>query len=156
LPVALQAKNEWKVFYIVFQKSFFNRPWQCFTWNNYEHTWVFFEKYLGEPGLMTPRGTIKVEPLSNFIEADYWNAEPEIVATEFLTQKHIIDIVRIGLPWKSKVTYTFRGFIGCVTVVKAILGLKAWWVMTPQQLRRYLIKLGGRSLKHGQRSRINL
>ena len=30
------------------------------------------------------------------------------------------------------------GFFSCVEQVKSILGIKAWWVLTPKQLRRYI------------------
>lgn len=31
-----------------------------------------------------------------------------------------------------------RGLLTCVTVVKHLLGIRAWWILTPHQLYRYL------------------
>jgi hypothetical protein len=42
-----------------------------------------------------------------------------------------------------KYRYTQRGVQSCVSVVKSLLGLKAWHVWTPQQLYRHLIEHKG-------------
>jgi len=149
MPVSLAAKREFRTYYVVFQNSFFHRPWHCFTWNRYQHCWVFYPKYMGPPGLLTRLSTIKVEPLSTFIDTDYWPCDPEEVAKEFIKEDYIIDIVKISLNLPKNVSYNIRGFINCVTIVKSVMGLCKWFVMTPQQLRRYLLRIGGRSLKNG-------
>lgn len=149
MPVSLAAKREWRTYYVVFQNSVFHRPWQIFTWNGFEHCWVFFPKYMGPPGLLTRQHTLKVEPLSTFIDVDYWATDPEEVAAEFIKEDFILDIVKISLSLPETVSYNVRGLINCVTVVKSVMGLGKWFVMTPQQLRRYLLRIGGRSLKNG-------
>jgi len=149
MPVSLAAKREWRTYYVVFQNSFFHRPWHVFTWNRYQHVWVFFPKYMGPQGLLTTQHTIKVEPLSTFVDVDYWAADPEEVATEFIKEGHILDIVKISLCLPETVSYNVRGLINCVTVVKSVMGLGKWFVMTPQQLHRYLLRIGGKGLKNG-------
>lgn len=149
MPVGQVAKREWRTYYVVFQKSKYHRPWNCFTWNGWQHTWVFFAKYQGPPGLLTPQHTIKVEPLATFLDVDYWADSPENVAKEFINEQKIKDIVKIMLPLPKTVSYNIRGLINCVTLVKSVMGLSKWFVMTPQQLHRYLLRIGGKSLKNG-------
>jgi len=150
MPVYQQAKREYRTYYVVFQKSKHRRPWHCFTWNGFQHVWLFYPKYLGPPGLLTPRGTIKVEPLSTFIDTDYWPFDPEYVASEFLKAEYVLDIVKITLPIFSTKHYHLRGFINCVTIVKSVMGLCSFFTLTPQQLRRYLLRIGGESLNQCQ------
>lgn len=150
MPVSLAAKSEIRTYYVVFQNSLFHRPWHIFTWNGFQHVWVFYPKYMGPPGLLTRQSTIKVEPLSTFIDVDYWDCEPEEIAQEFIKEDYILDIVKISFQIPLNVSYNIRGLINCVTIVKSVMGLCKWFVMTPQQLRRYLLRIGGRSLKNEQ------
>lgn len=46
-------------------------------------------------------------------------------------QKFVIDV-----PYEQK-RYAF-GMFSCVEQTKSLLGIKAWWVLTPKQLRRYI------------------
>jgi len=149
MPASQACKRELRTYYVVFQKSKYHRPWHVFTWNRYEHVWVFFPKYLGPPGLLTRQSTLKVEPLATFIDTDYWDADPEEVAEAFLKEDYVLDIVKITLRLPESVSYNIRGFINCVTIVKSVMGLCKWFVMTPQQLHRYLLRIGGESLKNG-------
>ena len=155
MPVYLAAKRAFRTYYVVFQNSSFHRPWQIFTWNGYKHCWVFFPKFMGPPGLMTRQTTIKVESLSTFLDIDHWSCEPEEIASEFIKQDYILDIVKISLPLPSNLSYNIRGLINCVTIVKSVMGLSKFVIMTPQQLRRYLLKIGGRSLKNGSNTQLN-
>lgn len=98
---------------------------------------------------MTRQITLKVEPLSTFLDVDYWATDPEKVAQEFIKEDFIVDVVKISLPLPKTVHYNIRGLINCVTTVKSVIGLCKWFVMTPQQLHRYLLRIGGRSLKNG-------
>ena len=148
MPVSLIAKREYRTYYVVFQNSSYHRPWHIFTWNGYQHVWVFFPKYLGPPGLLTRQSTLKIEPLATFIDIDYWDADPEEVAELFIKEDYILDIVKISLRLPESVSYNIRGLINCVTIVKSVMGLVKWFVMTPQQLHRYLFRIGGRSLKN--------
>jgi hypothetical protein len=39
---------------------------------------------------------------------------------------------------QSRKDYGLRGFISCVSVVKAAIGIKRWWIVTPYQLYKHL------------------
>lgn len=63
-----------------------------------------------------------------------------------------IDIIPLGWKWVEPdmdlqrftvdIPYSQRrfglGFFSCVEQVKSLLGIKAWWVITPKQLRGYI------------------
>ncbi len=149
MPVFQAVKREYRTYYVVFQKSKHHRLWHIFTWNGFQHCWVFYPKYMGLPGLLTRQSTIKIELLATFLDTDYWEASPEEVAAEFAKEDYVLDIVKITLPLPSITHYSLRGFINCVTIVKTVLGLCSFLTLTPQQLRRYLLRIGGRSLKNG-------
>ena len=147
MPIKRTILHEVKTFYVVFQSSVYHRPWRVWTWNGYHHAWVFFSKYKGPTGLLTPQHTLKINPLSNFITVDYWEESPEIIARHLLKKHDIKDIVKISLPIRANSSYTIRGLITCVTVVKAVLCLNRLFILTPQQLHRYLLRIGGTSLR---------
>lgn len=150
MTVSTEVKSEKRTYYVVFQKSFYDRPWHILCQNGYEHVWVFYPKFLGPPGLLTHQRTIKIEPLATFLDTDYWNADPESIAQEFIKEDYIKDIVKIVLPLRRSVHYNIRGIINCVTIIKFVIGLTKWFVFTPQQLRRCLLRMGGRSMKNGR------
>lgn len=133
-----------------YQQSHYRRPWKIFTWNGFDHTWLFYPKIMGPPGPDTRHGAIKVESLANCLETEFWDCEPGKIAFDIIKDDSILDIVKIRLPIPNNLSYTIHGFINCVTIVKFVMGLNKWFIMTPQQLHRYLLRNGGRSLKYGE------
>lgn len=145
MPAHLGLRNENRTFYVVFAHSMFNRIWAPFCPKPFRHCWVFWANYLGTPGLMTPRITLKTESLSNMVDIDVWHEDPEVVAQAFLPST--TDILKITLPFKSCVGVCPRGIITCVSMAKAVMNIKAWWILTPRQLHSHLKSLGAVSLK---------
>ena len=47
------------------------------------------------------------------------------------------DVCRVMLGKKS-LTVRHFGILSCVSVVKRVLGIQKWWILTPWQLRRYI------------------
>lgn len=43
----------------------------------------------------------------------------------------------------DKSRFRLRGITTCVSLVKSIIGIRAWWVVTPEQLMLYLLGNGG-------------
>lgn len=138
---------KYREFYVVFTDSAHLRPWHIFTFGRWKHCWLFIPAYLGPPGLLTEQKVIRVNALSTYIDLDFWEGTPDQVSKEFLQEKNVVDIVKISLPLVKKSSYNIRGILNCVTIVKSFLGLKCWWIMTPKQLRRHLLSLGGKSLR---------
>lgn len=48
--------------------------------------------------------------------------------------------------WRPR-RYIGRGFITCVSVAKAVLGVRAWWVVTPYQLYLHMRRLGASGIE---------
>lgn len=49
----------------------------------------------------------------------------------------------LAVAGRLKNGYTQRGVQSCVSIVKSLLGIKAWHILTPQQLYNYLLDNGG-------------
>ena len=145
MPAFLGLRNEYREFHVVFAPSRFNRIWSMFCRMPFRHCWVFWASYYDSPGLMAPRITLKMEAQSSNIDFDVWHADPNEVAAAFLPFS--TDILRITLPFKTSLRYSPRGIITCVSIVKSAMDIKAWQVLTPEELYRYLLKIGAQSLK---------
>ena len=94
---------------------------------------------------MAPRITLNMEAQSSNIDFDVWHADPKEVAEAFMPFS--TDILQITLPFKSSLKYYPRGIITCVSIIKSAMDIKAWRVLTPEHLYRYLLKIGAKSLK---------
>lgn len=139
MKLVKSAKNELRTYYVVFQDSDHNRPWHFFTPEKSKHCWVFFPRH---------DGTLRINPLGNYIDVDYWRTNPENLAPQYLKEdKRVVDIVKIVLPLKNNLSYNIRGLINCVTIVKAVMSINKFFILTPLQLHKYLISIGGVSLK---------
>lgn len=145
MPVSFGVRDEWRVYYIVFQPSTLHRIWSAFCPDlAFRHCWLIQTAYMGEPGLLTPKICMKIESLANMIDTEVWNATPEEIVEGFLPR--VTDILRISLRIKSGRGYIPRGITTCVSVPKAVMGIKAWWILTPKQLYNYLLSIGAVSL----------
>lgn len=126
--------------YVVFQSSQTKSSWDFFTDPAWRHCWLMVPAYFPEPGLMADVFTQKIEAARWGVDIDVWWADPEDVAQEFYaigaTAIVAVDVIvpPKGLPWLP------RGPISCVTLTKAVLGLKAWNLWTPKQLFGYLLR----------------
>ena len=147
MPASFGLKNEYRTYYIVFQESQFNRIWRAWTCPGFRHIWTFWPLYVGEPGLLTPRWTLKFEPLANHFDIDLWYADPDEVAASFLQKPEITDILKIQLLFRTGSEFVPRGVMNCVSSVKACIGVRAWHIITPKQLYNFLIHEGAKSLR---------
>lgn len=57
----------------------------------------------------------------------------------------------LALSWKVDLVprreFVPRGLLTCVSVVKAVLGISAWFVLTPEHLARWMIRNGAQRLE---------
>lgn len=80
----------------------------------------------------TSRGTVTVDPRMSFIDVQR-GTMLGFGATGVRVQR---DVPLGSPPWAVLAPGT------CVSIVKACLGIRAWWVLTPHQLYKYLQKHG--------------
>lgn len=84
--------------------------------------------------LHTAEGTIVIDPRMSYVSTRLCLPGTEIFPRS-VRQRVRVKVDLSDPPWAFMIPGT------CVSIVKAFLGLRAWWVLTPYQLYRYL---GGR------------
>lgn len=135
--------------YVVFSPSSRKSFWDFFTDPAFRHCWVILPAPLGEPGLMTTDYSVKVEPLLWGVDVAVWWADPLTVAKQ-MYEDGATAIVEVGVYTPPNPGFVPRGFLTCVTMVKAIIAVRNWRIWTPRQLFRYLVaRQGGRILPVG-------
>ena len=131
----------------MFQASDVWRPWDIFSPPGFQHVWVFKQIYYPKPRLTANKYAIKFEWLTNGMHMDVWWAHPVDVAKYFLNEPQTTSILRYTVEKTPLLGYNPRGIMTCVSTVKPLLGLRAWWVMTPYQLWNHLIYNGAESME---------
>lgn len=120
--------------YVVFSRQCTNlMPWplRWLTRNGYRHCYAF-RNYNGI--------TLTVNHLAQGMIVDASPVPaPDCVAT-LISEGRDTVVLFAG---QLKYCYLQRGIQSCVSVVKSLIGLKAWHVLTPQQLFEYLSNNGG-------------
>lgn len=108
-------------------------PWwvRLFTRDNFQHCYAFRD-YNGI--------TLIVNHIAPGLLVDATNVKAVECAKAIALQKGETIVLFAS---RLKPRYTPRGMQSCVSVVKALLGLTAWRVWTPQGLYQYLIANGG-------------
>ena len=139
--------NEYRTVFVVFQESSYSRFWRCWCEPGFVHCWAFHEKPTESQGLMTHQWTQVFDPLGRFINCDFWFMDPQDVKAHYIQEPMVSDVVRINILYQTDGGVTFRGVGSCVSLIKAYLNIKAWWVLTPRQLWYYLLRNNGVSLK---------
>lgn len=75
------------------------------------------------------------------VELAAWPELPRMLAHRGAT---IVEVARYRAP-----RWYWRGLTTCVSSVKMLLGIRAWWVVTPDALYRWLLREGQREVEHG-------
>lgn len=128
--------------YVIFQGAEHRRFWRIFTRRGWRHCLVVIPVYDGAPGLMTPVYSLIINPLTCFTDTHVEFTNPRDVVQEYLNAGYTAAI-SWPVDHDYKQEYVPRGFLNCVTLVKALIGVSAWYVWTPKHLARYLVRNGG-------------
>ncbi len=83
--------------------------------------------------------TMKIEPLTWGIDVDLWFEHPDVVAKSFY-EKGATAILKVPVKIPATPSFVPRGVYSCVTVVKAMVGVRQWRVWTPKGLFGYLVR----------------
>ena len=126
-----QAEQYARDYYVAFRKS------DKFSWWN-----LFIGKELGHCLAFTPLVS------GSWIMID--TTLGGIFIVEYLTKEHIFNditskfdyIVEIRTDYGKLFSPRYKGLITCVSVIKNLLGIKKWWIISPKQLLRELEKNG--------------
>jgi hypothetical protein len=135
---------------VVFQGSDGLGPWRIFARPGWRHCWIALRLYFPSVGTMARQYTLKIEPTTWGIDVDVgWQSVDDVAQAALAAgATSVLEFsVDTPPPWG----YVPRGVLSCVSVIKAVLGLRAWWVVTPEQLHRLLVRRGANEVRrHGK------
>jgi|TARA_Y100000310_G_scaffold291453_1_gene319410 hypothetical protein len=133
--------------FVVFQRPLTRQPWHLWTSPLFSHCWIFRPIWFPEQGLAADEFTLKIEFPEGRIDVAVWWASTDSVLEAFLDAEVVTDILRVRVDADDKIGYMPKGLMTCVSGLKAFLGVRAWWVLTPRQLYQHLRRKGARSLR---------
>lgn len=132
--------------YVVFQGAEHRRFWRVFTRRGWRHCLVILPVYYPERSLGAEQFSIVIDPLTWGVWCKVLFEAPRKLALDAL-EDGATAVVKYRVDQKFERDYIPRGLFTCVTLLKAILGLSAWYVWTPEHLARYLLRNGGQLLE---------
>lgn len=125
------GNNYERTYYVCFRKADKWSWWHIFTGKKYAHCASFTPLVAGN--------WLFIDPTSG-----------GIFIIEYLSYQHIINdltrqfqvMLEIKTNYDKLYTPRAKGILTCVSVIKNMLGIKKWWIVTPKQLMKELYKNG--------------
>lgn len=102
--------------------------------------------YYPKPGLNARVFSQIINPITFCVMAEVIDKHPQELAKELLDEGYTA-VIKVPVDHDYKTDYIPRGLLTCVTLVKAIIGVRAWYVFTPKHLARYLVRNGCEIMK---------
>lgn len=128
--------------YVVFVGADHRRAWRIATRRGWRHCLVILPRVGVSETLVGGRGAIVLNPIVSHLCVHASERSPLALAHEALNEGATC-VVRCRVDRSPAGEYVPRGLLTCVSVIKAVLGVRAWWVVTPEQLARVLLRMGG-------------
>lgn len=132
--------------YVVFQGAEHRRAWRIFTRRGWRHCYLIMPAFYPEPSTSAERLSMLVNPGTDHVAIDLIRSSPAKLV-EMALDEGATCAIKIAIDQKFTGAYVPRGLLTCVSLVKAALGLGAWYVWTPEHLARYLLRNGGELLR---------
>ena len=132
--------------WVVFQGSEHRRFWRIFTGRGWRHCFLILPVYYPSPGLDAVRYFQLINPKTNFVASEVIFQDPDIFIAE-LQKQGATAIIQYSFDSIDFPNYVPRGFLTCVSLIKSFLGIQAFFVLTPKQLARWMLRNGGKLLK---------
>lgn len=132
--------------YVVFQGAEHRRAWRIFTRRGWRHCWLIMPANPPKHSLFAKAFAILIGSQTDHVSVDFVQRPSAELAQEALKDGATC-VIKIAIDQKFTGAYVPRGLLTCVSLVKAALGLKAWYVWTPKHLARYLLRSGGRLIE---------
>lgn len=132
--------------YVIFQGAEHRRAWRIFTRRGWRHCLIVLPVYYPEHSLAAQRFSQVINPLTWIVQADVIFRSPEDLAQEALREGATC-VIRFPVDVRIERDYVPRGLLTCVSMLKAILGVSAWYVWTPEHLARFLLRSGGKMVE---------
>jgi hypothetical protein len=109
------------------------RWWRWFTRPGYRHVCAWCAAADG--------GTMFIDPLAGGLVVEHFPQPVEWVTRHFV-DADVWTLAYPAAPARVHRRPPLRPLLTCTEVVKAAIGLRAWWVITPRQLARALRRRG--------------
>lgn len=128
-----------RTYYIAFQSSLTWKLWDVFTTKEYRHCWLFMD-------LGYESGSVLFEYRRGWMVMEDYVLSAADILEVLKTCPEQTTVLRMALdPWERK-KYSPSGLITCVSIIKAVLGVTQFWIMTPRQLLLHLRSLGAETV----------
>lgn len=102
---------------------------------------IVLPAYYPAPSLTADCYSIIINPITFCIRVDMVWQRPRDLVDAMLADGYTAAFA-VPVDHDYKTDYIPRGLLTCVSVVKALLGIRAWHVWTPEQLATYLARRG--------------
>lgn len=135
--------------YVVFHGSFQGGFWTFLTPRPWRHCLLLMTIYFPEPSVFARRYTLVFEPTAWGLEMDVVWRDPEAVARDYW-RAGCTAIVKTSVTVPPLRVFAVRGSITCVSLIKAVLGIFDWRIITPRHLFRRLMRDGGELMQWGE------
>mgnify|MGYP001146971656 CR=1 FL=1 len=135
--------------WIIFAGADHRRFWRIFTRRGWRHCYVILPAYYPEPGLRADQYSVIIDTRTNCTDCDVLFTPPKDVV-QYLLKEGTTCAIKVRIDRHGKRDYVPRGILTCVSLVKSIIGIGAWWVWTPEQLARHLVRNGGELITQGE------
>lgn len=132
--------------YVVFTGAEHRRWWRIFTRRGWRHCFVIIPAYYPQAGLGAVAYSQIINPWVECIRSDVVFQSPRAVSEAFLRDGATC-VIAIPIDQKFTGRYVPRGLLTCVSLIKALLGINAWQIVTPEQLASWLLRHGGELLE---------
>src|SRR5690606_41531378 len=117
---------------LLLQGAEHRRAWLIFTRRNWRHCLVVVPFYYPAPSLTSDVYSIIINPIAFTVRLDVAFQEPRDVVDEMLEYGYTAAIA-VPVDHDYKVDYVPRGLLTCVSLVKAIIGVRAWYVWRSEE-----------------------
>lgn len=128
--------------FVIFQGAEHRRFWRVFTRRGWRHVLIVIPVYYPEQSLAAERFSLVIDPLAWGVRTDVLFEAPADLAQEAL-KEGATAVIKYRVDQKFERDYVPRGLFTCVTLIKSLVGIAAWYVWTPEHLARYLLRNGG-------------
>lgn len=135
--------------FVVFKGSENRRFWRIFTRRGWRHVYVIIPAYYPEPGLTAVAYSQVLNFWTDHVRADVVFMHPRAIAETEL-REGATAVITLPVDQKFSGRYLPRGLFTCVSMVKALIGCNAWFVWTPEQLARWMLRNGGEVMEKPQ------
>lgn len=132
--------------YVIFTGSENRNWWRFFVRRGWRHVYVVLPAYYPAPSLTAVAYSQIINPWTDHIRSDVLFMSPREVCEEALREGATC-VITMPIDQRFTGRYLPRGFLTCVSLVKALLSIGAWYVWTPEQLARWMLQHGGKVME---------